>query len=121
MGVGAVLPMDWAEGAKMRIFGLKNCDTCRAAAKALGAEIVDIRADPLGVERIETFHGAFGDALINRRSNTWRGLSDAERALPEVDLIATHPAVMKRPVIETGDGALHLGWTPLVRAALGVA
>ncbi len=103
----------------LRIFGLKNCDTCRAAAQALGVEIEDVRAQPLDAGRIAAFHAAFGAALVNRRSTTWRGLSETERALPEPALIAAHPAVMKRPVIEADDGALHLGWTGAVRAALG--
>jgi arsenate reductase-like glutaredoxin family protein len=105
----------------LRIYGLKNCDTCRAAAKALGADLVDIRAEPLDAGRIAAFHAAFGEALVNRRSTTWRGLSEADRGLPEPALIAAHPSVMKRPVIEAEDGTLHLGWTPQVRADLGVA
>lgn len=105
----------------MRIFGLKNCDTCRAALKALdGAGLVDVRATKLEPGQIAAFEAAFGDALVNRRSATWRALTEAERARPVADLIAAHPAVMKRPVIETGDGTLHLGWTAEVRAALGV-
>ena len=62
----------------------------------------------------------FGDALLNTRSTTWRGLSEAERAkLPEA-LLAAHPTFMKRPLIADGD-TLHLGWTRDVQAALGVA
>ncbi|MEO1152879.1 MAG: ArsC/Spx/MgsR family protein, partial [Pseudomonadota bacterium] len=34
-------------------------------------------------------------------------------------LLAQHPTLMKRPVIEV-DKALHLGWTAEVRAALGL-
>lgn len=103
----------------MRIYGLKACDTCRKAAKALGAELVDIRATPLRPAQIEAFHAAFGAALVNTRSTTWRELSAAERAMDPVTLIAAHPAVMKRPVIEK-DGALTLGWTKDVQAAYGV-
>ncbi|MEJ6392338.1 ArsC/Spx/MgsR family protein [Gymnodinialimonas sp. 2305UL16-5] len=103
----------------MRIFGLKNCDTCRKAAKALGAELVDIRATPLDPGQIDQFYSTFGDALVNTRSTTWRGLSDADRALTPADLIAAHPSVMKRPVIEAADGQLHLGWGKDVQAALG--
>jgi len=105
----------------MRIYGLKTCDTCRAAMRALeGAEFVDVRAEPLDAAVLARFLDAFGAALVNRRSTTWRGLSEAEReAAPEV-LLAAHPALMKRPVIEDGS-ALYLGWDAEVRAALGVA
>jgi arsenate reductase len=105
----------------MRIIGLKNCDTCRAALKALGAVsdavLVDVRAEPIGRDEIARYHAVFGPALVNTRSATWRGLDEAARGMDPVDLIAAHPAVMKRPVIEAGD-QLYLGWGPEVRAAL---
>ena len=103
----------------MVIYGLKACDTCRKAVKATGADLRDIRADPLSLAEIQRFVAAFGAEIVNRRSTTWRGLSEAERAMNEAALIAAHPAVMKRPVIEV-EGALYLGWTADVRAALGV-
>ncbi len=105
----------------MRIYGLKACDTCRKAVKALpGAAFVDVRAEPLDAAQITRFLEAFGPALVNTRSTTWRGLDEAERARAPEALLAAHPALMKRPVIEAGDGALHLGWTQEVQAALGV-
>lgn len=104
----------------MRIYGVKACDTCRAAVKALdGAELVDIRAVPLEAAQIEAFEAAFGEALINKRSTTWRGLTEKERAMDASALIAKHPTVMKRPVIER-DGVLTLGWTADVKALYGV-
>lgn len=106
----------------MNIHGLKNCDTCRAALKALtaaghDARLVDIRAEPLTQGDLDRFLDAFGDDLVNRRSTTWRGLSDTERAQPARALLAVHPALMKRPVIDR-DGTLYLGWTAAVRSAL---
>lgn len=103
----------------MRVYGVKACDTCRKAVKALGAELVDIRATPLDADQIAAFHATFGEALLNKRSTTWRGLSEAERAMDPVALIAAHPTVMKRPVIEK-DGKLTLGWTKDVQAHYGV-
>lgn len=106
----------------MRIYGLKNCDTCRKAAKALpGAELVDIRAQPMGEEIRAKAYEAFGDAFLNTRSTTWRGLSEAERAGAPLELLAAHPALMKRPLIVTDSDEMHLGWTKAVQAALGVA
>jgi arsenate reductase len=107
------------EGDGMRVYGVKACDSCRAAVKALGAELVDVRATPLSEAQIAAFHAAFGEALVNRRSTTWRGLSEAERSMDPVALIAAHPTVMKRPVIEK-DGALTLGWSRDVQAHYGV-
>jgi len=112
----------------LTLHGLKSCDTCRKALKALegaGRQPVfnDVRADPGLASRLPGWLKALGpDALINTRSATWRGLSDEERARAGADpagLLADHPALIKRPVIEA-DGAVHAGWTPQTRAALGV-
>ncbi|MBY6202330.1 arsenate reductase [Maritalea mobilis] len=110
------------KGALMIVYGLKACDTCRKAVKALqgaGHEVrlVDVRAEPLTAAQIEAFVAAFGDKIVNRRSTTWRGLSEEDRALPEAEIIAAHPSVMKRPVIEAGE-TLYLGWDAGVRDAL---
>jgi len=105
----------------LQIWGLKTCDTCRKAVKALpDARFRDIRAEPLDSEEIAALLATFGDSAVNRASTTWRGLSEAERAAAPADLLAAHPALMKRPVIKAGAG-WHLGWTPAVRKALGVA
>jgi len=102
------------------IYGLKTCDTCRKATRALpDATFRDIRAEPLTATEIEEFLDTFGAALVNRASTTWRGLDEAARAEPSATLLAAHPTLMKRPVVRT-DGALYLGWTPAVRAAVGV-
>lgn len=103
------------------IYGIKTCDTCRKAMKALedaGQSVAfrDVRADPLDEVTLAQFLDAFGMALLNTRSTTWRGLSDAERAEPPMALLATHPTLMKRPVIE-GRSGLTLGWTKDVQAA----
>jgi arsenate reductase-like glutaredoxin family protein len=104
----------------MRIWGLKACDTCRRAVKELTAaghapEYVDVRADGVEHADLERFFAEFGDALVNRRSTTWRGLSEAERAAPPVELLSAHPTLMKRPVVEAG-GVMTLGWGPDERA-----
>lgn len=100
------------------IYGLKTCDTCRKAAKALpDASFRDIRADPLDDTERAEFLAQFGEALINRSSTTWRGLSEDERALAPEDLLRAHPTLMKRPVIRAGS-TLYLGWKPDVQAAL---
>jgi len=100
----------------MVLYGLKSCDTCRKALKLLPeAVFVDVRVDgvPRGV--LETAYAQFGRALINTKSTTWRGLSDAERAEPPLELLSAHPTLMKRPLIDAG-GALTLGWTAEVQA-----
>ncbi|NND20480.1 MAG: arsenate reductase [Silicimonas sp.] len=104
----------------MTLYGLKNCDTCRTAMKTLmsaGVEVVlhDVRAEPLPEDVLSGFHERFGEALVNKRSTTWRGLNEDERTKHRVTLLKDHPALMKRPVIQDGDG-LTLGWDATVEA-----
>ena len=98
----------------MRFFGLKTCDTCRKALKALQAaghdpQVIDVRADGLSDADRATIIAQFGDGAINRASTTWRGLLDAERAADPAALLAAHPTLMKRPVIDA-DGFWTIGW-----------
>lgn len=94
----------------MRIYGLKNCDSCRKAMKALpDAELVDVRETGVPDDLLSRAFDKFGDALLNTRSTTWRGLDDVARAMPPLDLIKAHPALMKRPLIDV-EGALFLSW-----------
>ncbi|MCA0994343.1 arsenate reductase family protein [Alloyangia pacifica] len=102
----------------MLIYGLKTCDTCRKAVKALPqAEFLDVRADGVPTDVLEAAQARFGDKLLNTRSTTWRGLDEAERVRPPLELLADHPTLMKRPLIVDGD-SMYLGWTKDVQAAL---
>ncbi|MCP5083576.1 MAG: Spx/MgsR family RNA polymerase-binding regulatory protein [Alphaproteobacteria bacterium] len=113
----------------LRLYGLKNCDTCRKALKAFGAvgreyEFVDVRTDGVSAEQIAAWAGAVGwEKLLNTKSTTWRGLPDGEKH--DVDegkavvLMAEHTTLVKRPVIEA-DGAVTVGWTADVQAGLGL-
>lgn len=102
----------------MKVYGLKNCDTCRKALKSLeGAALVDVRVDGVPARVMDQALAQFGAALLNTRSTTWRGLDDATRIKPPLELLAAHPALMKRPLIEAS-GKLYLGWGKDVQAAL---
>lgn len=104
----------------MKLYGLKNCDTCRKALKSLqgtGREVgfVDVRADGVPAAELQRFHAEFGADLINTRSTTWRGLDAAARSSEPLALLGEHPTLMKRPVIDDG-GVLTLGWGKDVQA-----
>lgn len=106
----------------MKVFLLKNCDTCRKTMRELKAaghdpQAIDVRADGVSEADLARFFAEFGENIVNRRSTTWRGLDAADRAMPVVDMLRANPTLMKRPVIELDD-KLYLGWTPDVRAAL---
>lgn len=76
---------------------------------------MDVRESELDSGVIDRFLREFGDVLVNRRSTTWRNLSDSERQAAPEDLIAKHPSLMKRPVIVEGELAT-LGWDAAARA-----
>jgi arsenate reductase len=104
----------------MQLYGLKNCDTCRKAIKVLqNAQLVDVRAEGMPDNVLAKALEKFGSALVNTRSTTWRGLSEAERTRPPQDLLSDHPTLMKRPLIVDGE-AYYLGWTAETQTALGV-
>lgn len=107
----------------MIVYGITNCDTCRKARAALtaaGHEVSfrDIRAEPLAPGERDEFVAAFGDAILNRSSATWRGLDAEARSGAAAVLLAAHPTLMKRPVIRADGGALHIGWGSATQAAL---
>lgn len=102
------------------LYGLKNCSTCRAAIQELsgvGKDVtfVDVRESQLDAGLIDRFLQEFGDALVNRRSTTWRNLPDSERQGTPEDLIGMHPSLMKRPVIVEGE-LVTLGWNAAAKA-----
>jgi len=112
------------------IYGLKNCDSCRKAralVTAAGAahRFHDLRADGLPAGALDRWLAAVGwEVLLNRRGTTWRALPEAEKAAVDAvaaaRLMARHPALIKRPVIEAGD-VLIVGLAPQQQAALEAA
>lgn len=106
-------------------WGLKNCDTCRAALKAMTAagldvDYRDVRDDVMPQDllaRVVASHGS--DNVINRRSTTWRGLDETARAGDPVSLLQAYPTLMKRPLILLEGGESCLGWTPQTKMILG--
>ncbi len=108
---------------KVILYGLKSCDTCKKALKSLqnsGHDVVyiDVRKDGVSADDLSKFQDIFGEALVNKRSTTWRNLSEQVRSGPVLPLLAAHPTLMKRPVIDA-QGALTLGWGKDVQQTFG--
>ena len=109
----------------MKIYGLKNCDSCKKTLKALqssgySVEFIDLRATPVSIEQLQKWLDEHGDAvLVNRKSTTWRGLDDQARQQPVLALLMANPTLIKRPVIESGENSF-VGWTAEVQTALGL-
>ena len=111
------------------VYGIKSCDTVRAARKWLSAHGVahvfhDTRADGVTRELLEGFVREAGwEKVLNRLSVSFRALSEADRAdLSEaraISLMLAEPTMMKRPILAMG-GKVIVGFKPeLYAAALG--
>ena len=93
----------------MKLYGIKNCDTVRKAQKFLAAqhcevEFVDFRQQPIDDKTLQRFIDAVGiEQLVNKRSMTYRALSDEQKTQIDHTLILKNPALIKRPVLDTGD------------------
>jgi arsenate reductase-like glutaredoxin family protein len=106
----------------MMIYGLNTCAICQRARKdleATGQNVVfrDIRAEPLSETELAGLIAEFGDRLVDRTTNDWRGLSEWLRHAEAEAQIAANPKLMARPVIRHGD-AYYLGWDEAVQTAL---
>jgi arsenate reductase len=114
------------EGAAMiEVNGLKACDACRKAMRDLSAagrkvRLRDLRDAPPSEGELSAWYAHLGEGLLNRRSTTWRTLSEVEREGDPVALMALHPTLMKRPVLTREGTPPLLGWTEGTRAALGL-
>lgn len=99
------------------IFGISNCDQVRKTLgwlrqNGIDHRFHDYRAD--GVERalLERWCSHLPwNSLLNRRGLTWRSLEESVRAqvvdqASAIDLMLTHPTLIKRPVIEFEDRLL---------------
>lgn len=109
----------------MKVYTLKSCDTCKKALKWLNEQAIDydnhdIRADGLERAVVQSIVASLGwETALNRRSTTWRSLSEAQKAdiddAKAVDLIHQNSTLMKRPVIVTKDSTL-CGFDPKVQS-----
>jgi len=101
----------------MKVYGIVNCNTVKAArgwldARGLAYEFIDFKKTPPTRELLERWCGAFGwEAVLNRRGTTWRTLSPAAQARVKdeknaIALMLDKPTVIKRPVVEGGRAML---------------
>jgi arsenate reductase (glutaredoxin) len=99
------------------LYGIKNCDTVRAARKWLDKHHIeyqfhDVREQALDEQQLSQWLSELGDKLLNKRSTTWKQLDDSAKlqaADDPVKLLLAKPTLMKRPLLDTGS-ARHLGF-----------
>jgi len=92
------------------LYGIPNCDRVRAARKWLEQQNIsyrfhDVRATVLPRAQLQQWVEQLGfEALVNRRSTTWRQIPPSVRehlsADSAIELLQTQPTLMKRPVLE---------------------
>ena len=113
----------------LNIYGLTKCSTCQKALTWLDDESVaydftDVKESPLDAKRVAKWSKMLGgwEKMINRAGYTWRGLSLADTTnLTEekaVALVLRNPSLIRRPLIEHGDGSVTVGFSEKTRVLL---
>lgn len=107
----------------LRLYGIPNCDTVKKARAWLAEagveyQFVDFKKDAPSVGQLKAWAKQVGwELLLNRAGTTWRKLDAATQSLAvdeagAVALMATQSSVIKRPVVDWGDGRLSVGFKP---------
>ena len=104
------------------IYGIKNCDTMKKARAWLDGHKVDYAFHDYKVSGIDKgkldgwVKKAGWEALLNKAGTTFRKLPDADKeGLTEakaIRLMLAQPSIIKRPVLELGQGKLLVGFKP---------
>ena len=104
----------------LKVYGLKNCDTCRKALKWLQSgniehQFLDIKKAGFSVSDLNRWLSILGhEQLINRRGTSWRKIDPSiQESLSELNaasLVMSEPALMKRPIFDDGKKLLLCGF-----------
>jgi len=105
----------------MILYGIPNCDTVKKARGWLDSRGIvyafhDYKKAGADPAKLSEWSAALGwEALLNRRGTTFRKLDEADKAdLDEakaIRLMAAHPSLIRRPVVEH-KGGLLVGFDP---------
>lgn len=109
------------------VYGIRSCDTMKKAfawldGHAIAYRFHDYRKDGVEAAMLRRWCAAAGwQTVLNRAGTTFRKLPDAARAGLDAEraiaLMLDQPAMIKRPVLETGS-VLEIGFRPDRYAAL---
>ncbi|MEA9389023.1 ArsC family reductase [Acerihabitans sp. TG2] len=106
----------------LRVYGIKNCDTIKKARRWLEERDIDYqfhdyRRDGVSRDLLLDFINRVGwEVLLNTRGTTWRKLSEEQRLAADkvegaLELMLTQPSIIKRPVLQSKDGHLLVGFS----------
>jgi arsenate reductase (glutaredoxin) len=108
------------------LYGIKNCDTMKKARawfdqNGVAYDFHDYKSAGIDRARLEGWCDALGyEALLNRNGTTFRKLADAHKndldATRAIALMLAQPSMIRRPVLDLGDGRLLVGFNPQVYA-----
>ena len=96
----------------VKIYGIKNCDTVKKALNYLidndvSYEFIDFRKSPLSNKEFQAMIDSVGlELLINKRSTTYRSLTENQKNKIDYDLVMKFPTLIKRPVLVYGDNIM---------------
>ena len=91
--------------SNIKIYGIQNCDTVKKALKYLSSneidfDFIDFRVNPISKNEFQNMIEKVGlEVLINKRSTTYRLLTDSEKDNVNFELILKYPTLIKRPVM----------------------
>lgn len=105
----------------IKVFGIRNCDTMKKAMtwlteNGIAYEFIDYKKAGVAEAHLPDWAARAGwQKLLNTRGLMWKKLSEAERAdvdeAKALQLMVQYPALIKRPVLDTG-AKLLVGFTP---------
>ena len=93
----------------IQVYGIKNCDTVKKALVYLNDhdvnyQFIDFRQNPISQQVLKKMVDSVGwELLINKRSTTYRSLSEEEKSNINYDLVLSLPTLIKRPVLVQGE------------------
>jgi len=96
----------------IKVYGIKNCDTVKKAIVYLNGrdidyQFIDFRKNPISQQVLIKIVKSVGwELLINKRSTTYRSLSEEEKGNINYDLVLKLPTLIKRPVLIHGENIM---------------
>ena len=106
----------------LRIYGIKHCDTMKKAfawldERGIAYEFHDYKKQGVPRDRlVEWCRNAGWKSLMNTKGPTWRKLTpeqqDIQTQSKAVAIMVEHSSVIRRPVVETAEGQLLIGFDP---------
>lgn len=105
----------------LTLYGIRNCSSVKKALQWLqthGLETAfhDYKKSAIDHARLQAWAAQLDnpEQLLNKRGTTWRRLPPGEQARLQdgqlLALLAEHPSLIRRPVLERADGSLLIGF-----------